>query len=321
MARGLRQRVRTVLSRLEESAEIPHHRVGAIPVSVELRIQPRQTAEYAAELIWKDATGEKRFENCRAVDCSDGGVAVECPVEVPLCADLILRAEAVNLAALSQVRHCTWRKSSYLLGLQFLAKTSTSVDPAAPDHYEILRLSQDADDEAIGRVYRTLAKRFHPDNPETADAQAFLRINQAWRILSDPAKRARYDAERLRVNSRPRFRIGSKEFFQGLKGEQYRRLAILCMLYRKRMIDYQFPAMSILDLEQGTGFTREEIGFALWYLREKGFAKATDDTQFCISAAGMDYVEGCPLHPELLAIAAPTIIQGHLLGGVIDHSG
>ncbi len=289
-------------------------------MSIDHRVHPRQSAEYEAELIWKGPTGEKHFENCRTVDVSDGGVAVECPAEVPLHSDIILRAESANLAALSQVRHCTWRRSVYLLGLQILAKTTTTAeDPAEPDYYEILRLSQDADEESIARVYRTLAKRYHPDNRDTADAQAFLRINQAYRILSDPARRARYDAERAQVNSQPRFRLGTREFFYGLKGEQHRRLVLLCLLYRKRMINYQHPAMSILDLELLTGYTREEIGFALWYLREKGMVKATDDTKFCILSGGLDYVESCTLHPDLLAIAAPNIIPGNLLTGIIER--
>jgi hypothetical protein len=280
----------------------------------ELRMQPRKIAEYNAELIWKSSTGEKQFENCRAVDYSDGGIAVECPSEIPVSSDIILRAESINLAALSQVRHCTWQRTSYLLGLQFLARTSTVItDSAEPDHYEILRLSPSADGESISRVYRTLAKRFHPDNNETADAQAFLRVNQAWRILSDPHKRARYDEERAQTPGKPRFRLRSKEFFQGLKGEQNRRIAILCLLYRKRTIDYQFPAMSMLEIEKLTGFTREEIGFALWYLREKQMATMTDDTKFCICAAGVDYVESSQGHPELLAIAAPSLSQGHMM--------
>jgi curved DNA-binding protein len=281
-------------------------------------MQSRQTAEYEAELIWKTPAGEKRFENCNVVDFSDGGIAVECPADIPVSSDIILRAESANLAALSQVRHCTWSGSKYLLGMQFLARTTTAHPPSTePDHYEILRLSQSADEESIQRVYRQLAKRYHPDNSETADPQAFLRVNQAWRILSDPQKRRTYDQERNAQGreSRPRFQLRSREFFIGLKGEQNRRMAILCLLYRRRTIDYQNPEMSILDIEQLTGFTREEIGFALWYLREKKMVQMTDTSQFCIGADGIDYVEGNPSHPELLAIAAPTLTQTHLYSG------
>jgi hypothetical protein len=115
------------------------------------------------------------------------------------------------------------------------------------------------------------------------------------------------------VPTRPRFRLRSREFFAGLKGEQNLRIAILCLLYRKRTIDYQNPGMSMLDIERLTGFTRKEIGFALWYLREKQFAQPADNTQYSISAGGVDFVESSSGHPELLAIAAPSLTQDHLL--------
>jgi hypothetical protein len=71
--------------------------------------------------------------------------------------------------------------------------------------------------------------------------------------------------------------------------------------------------MSLLEMERLTAFTREEIGFALWYLREKSMARQTDDSQYCICAEGVDFVESNPGHPELLAIAAPSLTQGHLM--------
>lgn len=40
----------------------------------DLRMQARRTAEYEAELIWKTPSGEKRFENCKAVDFSDAPI-------------------------------------------------------------------------------------------------------------------------------------------------------------------------------------------------------------------------------------------------------
>jgi hypothetical protein len=61
----------------------------------------------------------------------------------------------------------------------------------------------------------------------------------------------------------------------------------------------------MLEIERLTGFTREEIGFAIWYLREKKMVLAADNSQYCIAAEGVDYVEAGQGHPELLAIAAP----------------
>ncbi len=266
-------------------------------MSSELRTEERRPADGIVELTWKSEAGEKRFEECRAIDLSSGGVAVECPEAIPVHSSVIVWAPAFHVAALSEVRHCSWRKSIYVLGLKFVARTATSEDtagdsdPRAPDLYEILRLSPQADIERIERVYRTLAKRLHPDNLTTGDAEAFLRVADAYRILSDPAKRARYDSEREQTKATPRFQLRSREFFAGLRGEQNRRLATLCLLYRKRISDYEFPGMTLLELEDLTGCTREELGFALWYLCEKGLAKSGDCAQYLITAAGVDYAE------------------------------
>jgi hypothetical protein len=153
------------------------------------RIGERRTTDCVVELTWKSESGEQLFEECRAVDLSESGVAVECPETVPLLSNIVVRAAPFELAALAQVRHCTWRESIYVLGLLFLARTTTARnDPYAPDHYEMLRLSRGADQETIERVYRTLALRFHPDNQMTGDAEIFLRLSDAYRVLSNPKR-------------------------------------------------------------------------------------------------------------------------------------
>ncbi len=42
-----------------------------------------------------------------------------------------------------------------------------------PDYYEFLQISPNAEFDTIHRVYRFLALRFHPDNPETCDPDKF----------------------------------------------------------------------------------------------------------------------------------------------------
>ena len=61
-------------------------------------------------------------------------------------------------------------------------------------YYELLQVSPTADLEIITAAYRALIRRHHPDrNPSpTADATT-KRLNEAWEVLSDPAKRAEYD--------------------------------------------------------------------------------------------------------------------------------
>lgn len=272
------------------------------------RLEERNPTDCDVELTWKSDSGEKFFGQCRAIDIAESGVAVECPEALPLMSSVIVRAPMFHVAALAQVRHCTWQKSIFVLGLRFLARTTTlQNDPYAADHYELLRLSPGAEQDAIDRVYRRLAKRFHPDNPETGDAETFLRIAEAYRVLSDPRERSEYDAERISARATPRFQFRSLEFFSGMLGEQNRRLAILCLLYRKRTSNYESPGLSLYDLEQLTGCTQGELGFSIWYNCEKGYARASD-RDYCLTAEGVDFVERklAEDRGELLALAAGT---------------
>lgn len=63
------------------------------------------------------------------------------------------------------------------------------------DYYEVLGVDKGADEAAIKKAYRNLAKKYHPDmNPGDKEAeQKFKEVNEAYAVLSDSEKRARYD--------------------------------------------------------------------------------------------------------------------------------
>ncbi len=63
------------------------------------------------------------------------------------------------------------------------------------DAYAILGVSPDSDDEAIAAAYRSLARRHHPDIAGEEATRRMSRINAAWDLLRDPAKREAYDRE------------------------------------------------------------------------------------------------------------------------------
>jgi molecular chaperone DnaJ len=64
------------------------------------------------------------------------------------------------------------------------------------DYYEVLGVPRDADAKTIKNAFRQLARRYHPDTSTEPDAERrFKEIAEACGVLSDPAKRASYDAQ------------------------------------------------------------------------------------------------------------------------------
>ncbi|MEM9710703.1 MAG: J domain-containing protein [Actinomycetota bacterium] len=64
-------------------------------------------------------------------------------------------------------------------------------------HYDVLGIGPDASHDVVRRAYRALAREVHPDHHEGDDAgagAAMARLNEAWAVLSDPERRAHYDA-------------------------------------------------------------------------------------------------------------------------------
>ena len=78
------------------------------------------------------------------------------------------------------------------------------------DYYEVLGVPKDADDAAIKRAYRQLAKKYHPDmNPGDKEAEAkFKEASEAYAVLSDADKRRQYDQLHLHRLQMLRVRTG-----------------------------------------------------------------------------------------------------------------
>ena len=81
------------------------------------------------------------------------------------------------------------------------------------DYYEVLGVPRDADQDAIRRAYRKLAREYHPDLNSDSDAEErFKELGEAYEVLSDAEKRERYD--RLGARWRETEREAPEESFE-----------------------------------------------------------------------------------------------------------
>jgi curved DNA-binding protein CbpA len=71
------------------------------------------------------------------------------------------------------------------------------------DYYEILGIAHEADDAELRRVWRQLAKKWHPDHAGTDTTFIFQKLLAAYETLVDPARRAAYDRQLRASAPRP----------------------------------------------------------------------------------------------------------------------
>ena len=174
---------------------------------------------------------------------------------------------------------------------------------SSADHYEVLQVSPRADQDTIQRVFRHLAKRFHPDNSQSGDGDRFKEILEAFRVLSEPQLRAAYDA-RYEQRREARWHILDQDTaVPDLAADRRAQSAILSALYTARRGNPDCAGIGMLDLERLLGCPEAPMKFHVWYLKENGWIKVLDNGALAITASGVDRVldhlgpitEGTPL--------------------------
>lgn len=156
------------------------------------------------------------------------------------------------------------------------------------DHYEALQLSQNANVETVERVYRLLAKRYHPDNQDTGDAEKFAAVQSAYEVLSSPERRAQYDVTYDQHRSLQWKIFDQSSATEGREGDQRLFHAILSLLYVARRRDVVQGGLGIVSLERMLGVPTQHLEFPVWYLKQRGWIEKLDNGQLAITVDGVD---------------------------------
>jgi curved DNA-binding protein len=178
------------------------------------------------------------------------------------------------------------------------------------DFYEILQLSPNASAETLERVYRLLAKRYHPDNQLTGDGEKFSELQQAFETLSDPPRRAQYDVRYEEQRAEQWKIFDQKSAGDGRDQDRRTFHGILSLLYIARRRNPRLGGLGEMTLEKMLGIPHEHLEFPLWYLKERGWIERLETGQLAITVDGVDKMSGMdlalPADRLLPAVASPN---------------
>jgi len=156
------------------------------------------------------------------------------------------------------------------------------------DYYETLEISPNANSGTIERMFRYLAQSYHPDNQDTGDRPRFDAIMDAYNTLKDPGKRAQYDVQHKK-HSGFRWKLAEEASDnKGIERDVDIQNKLLSILYVRRRQNMSEPGLAPFALERLLGCPAEHLEFHLWYLKEKGWIRATENGMFAITADGAD---------------------------------
>ena len=159
------------------------------------------------------------------------------------------------------------------------------------DYYEALQLSSNADIDTIERVFRHLAKKFHPDNAQSADNDRFQLILNAYQTLTNPENRAGYDVKYQEYWNH-KWRLASEASDGAAIGDDLKtRESLLSLLYIQRRPSMNNPGIGEYEVARLLCKPIELVEFHVWYLKAKGWVERMDSGQLAISALGVDEVE------------------------------
>jgi len=169
------------------------------------------------------------------------------------------------------------------------------------DYYDLLQLSSNADTETIERIFRHLAKKLHPDHSDQTNNAQFIKIVEAYEVLSNPETRACYDARYQDYWNRKWKLVSVASDMSEIGDDKNARERILSLLYVQRRRSMKSPGLGEVEISRLLNTPLELVDFHLWYIRTKGWIERLDTGHLAITALGVDQVEQSrSLSPEKL---------------------
>jgi len=158
------------------------------------------------------------------------------------------------------------------------------------DYYKIMGVRPDIASEELNRRFHRLAKRFHPDNPQTGNRDRFDLLVEAHNLLKDTAKRAHYDMLYKQV-------VGTTQGF-ATDGNGHDTVGqdvdiqtkLLSVFYSRRRHNIRDPGVPEIELERIFGCKIENLEFHLWYLKAKRWVERLENGMLSITVEGIDHV-------------------------------
>ncbi len=156
------------------------------------------------------------------------------------------------------------------------------------NHYETLEVSPSASFETVERVFRYLAKRYHPDSSEHGDIHKFAQIAEAYEVLGDPEKRASFDVD---FDKQKTSEVEIVEGSGTIGDDTVDRHRLLSLFYAQRRKSIRNPGLGLNTVEQLMGIPVEVLDFHVWFFREKGWIQREEGGAISITADGVEKLE------------------------------
>jgi curved DNA-binding protein CbpA len=227
-------------------------------MQINMRKEKRRITKAIYYICWEVRPGEQESAEVQGINISSSGLRFSSGVDLQPGTILFIQSQEDAMTGYATVRNCVACDGGYQTGVELSAETKKVVLPGEEDvdFYEFLQISPRADVDTIHRIYRFLASRFHPDNPDTGDSEKFVLLTRAYTVLSDRELRRNYDATRKMREPESRPVYQSVDFMDGVEGEVNRRMAVLSILYNTRRTNPHAPGVSMLKLEKQMAFPR-----------------------------------------------------------------